>query len=214
MFNPLLQAPAPFDYSWLMDQLKDYKVPRAKVTALLRAGDMIRIKKGLYVPGESYGKGYSRNVLANLIYGPSYVSRESALAFYGLIPERVTAVTSVTMKRNKRFQTPLGLFDYAYLTPHKYAVGITREGQNPHEAFLIATPEKALCDSLAREKDLRTAREVEFFLAEGLRLETGSLANLDIVMLDEIAAAYRNQAVNGLLKLVLQIQKEALRTKP
>jgi len=62
-----------FDYQVLMDCLKDYAHPRDKVSDLLRKGHITRIKKGLYVFGEEYSQGsVSREVLANLIYGPSY----------------------------------------------------------------------------------------------------------------------------------------------
>ena len=73
------------DYTFIMDCLKDYSSPRAKLTALLKKGDLIRVKKGLYIFGSDYRKGpYSPEIMANKIYGPSYVSQEYALAYYGL----------------------------------------------------------------------------------------------------------------------------------
>ncbi|MBW1967626.1 MAG: hypothetical protein JRI48_09680 [Deltaproteobacteria bacterium] len=86
-----------FDYQTLLCILSGYARPRDKITDLLRKGDIIRVKKGLYIFGEGHRKApYSREVLANLMYGPSYVSLEYALQYYGLIPERVEALTSVT----------------------------------------------------------------------------------------------------------------------
>jgi predicted transcriptional regulator of viral defense system len=100
-----------FDYQVLMDVLRDYEHPRDKITAMLRQGVIIRVKKGIYVFGEKYSRGpFSREVLANMIYGPSYVSLDYALHYHGLIPERVEAVTSVTSGRGRRFSTPVGLF--------------------------------------------------------------------------------------------------------
>ena len=94
-----------FDYQFLTSKLQGYRYPRNVIHRLLKTGKIIRIKKGLYVFGESYRRGpVSRTLLANLIYGPSYVSREYALGFYGLIPERVEEVTSMTTKKNKEFE--------------------------------------------------------------------------------------------------------------
>ena len=82
-----------FDYQALMAALPEYANPRDKVTVLLRRGDIIRVKKGFYVFGDELRRRpYSRELLANLIYGPSFVSLDSALSFHGLIPERVEVV--------------------------------------------------------------------------------------------------------------------------
>jgi predicted transcriptional regulator of viral defense system len=79
----------------------------------MRKGVVVRVKKGLYIFGDEYRiRPFSRESLANLIYGPSIISLESALSFHGLIPERVATVTSVTPKRSKRFTTPVGCFVY------------------------------------------------------------------------------------------------------
>ena len=79
-----------FDYSALMSTLSGYANPRDKVTSLLRRGVIVRVKKGLHVFGDAdRRRPYSRELLANLIYGPSFVSLDYALAFHGLIPERV-----------------------------------------------------------------------------------------------------------------------------
>ena len=96
-----------FDYQALMGALADYARPRDKVTDLLAKGIIVRVKKGLYIFGEKWRrKPFSREILANLLYGPSCVSLDYALHYHGLIPERVEAVTSVTTKRGARFNTP------------------------------------------------------------------------------------------------------------
>src|SRR5436190_9717139 len=83
------------DYTFLISVLSNYASPRDKITAWLKSGDLIRVKKGLYVFGKDVAlTPFSHEVLANLIYGPSAISLSYALAFYGLIPERVTTVTS------------------------------------------------------------------------------------------------------------------------
>jgi hypothetical protein len=102
-----------FDYQTLMVSLRDYARPRDKISDLLRKGFILRVKKGLYVFGDEYRRRpFSREILANLIYGPSYVSLDFALQHHGLIPERVEALTSVTTGRSRSFFTPVGLFTY------------------------------------------------------------------------------------------------------
>lgn len=76
-----------FDYQALLQALKDYAYPRDKITDLLAKGVIVRVKKGLYVFGDAYRtRPYSREILANLIYGPSCVSLEYALHYHGLTP--------------------------------------------------------------------------------------------------------------------------------
>src|SRR5512136_2109085 len=91
-----------FDYQTLTEAMKNLSSPRDKITDMLRQRAIVRIKKGLYVFGNGYRRyPYSKELLANLVYGPSYVSLDYALAYHGLIPERVEALTSVTPNRSR-----------------------------------------------------------------------------------------------------------------
>src|SRR5665648_710566 len=107
MINASLRHRIPheeFDYQVLLDALSGYSRPRAKITVLLRNGVIVRIKKGLYVFGkEERRKPLCPELLANLVYGPSCVSLEYALAWHALIPERVETVTSVTCGRSRAY---------------------------------------------------------------------------------------------------------------
>ena len=110
-----------FDYQALTEALSRYRKPRDKLTKLLGSGAVVRIKKGLYCFSEDFRKEpISREYLANLIYGPSYVSLDYALSYHGLIPERVDVVTSVTMRRSRGFNTPFGMFSYRMVTDKRF----------------------------------------------------------------------------------------------
>ena len=86
------------------------------------------MKKGLYIFGEEYRrKPYSREILANLIYGPSYISLDYALQHYGLIPERVEAITSVARGRSRKFSTPIGLFTYRMIPLNAFRIGMKQQ---------------------------------------------------------------------------------------
>ncbi|MFA6916770.1 MAG: hypothetical protein WC222_10275 [Parachlamydiales bacterium] len=195
-----------FDYEGLMQTLRSYKKPRDAVTRFLRDGSIIRVKKGLYVFGENYRRGViCKESIANLIYGPSYISLEYALSYYGLIPERVEQITSMTPLRSKTFQTPVGVFTYVHLLPRKVAVGVTVVEADSQHQFLIATPEKALADRISFHKNLTSTRDVYSFVCEGLRIEEDMLAKLQIPLLKKIEEIYQNPAVTHLIQLVKEL---------
>ena len=179
------------DYTFVMDCLKDYKSPRAKLTTLLQKGDLIRVKKGLYLFGPDYRKGpYSPEILANKIYGPSYISREYALAYYGLIPEYVAEVTSISTKRARNFDTPIGRFSYAPLPPKLYQVNFNLVSVRNNETALLATAEKALADLLYFHDDHpETLNELVDLLFDDLRLDTALVSRMRIGMFNEILKA-------------------------
>src|SRR5439155_24771651 len=102
-----------FDHSLLASALSSYSGVRQKINELLKSGTIVRVKKGLYVFGPEVRQNpICKETLANLIYGPSCISLEYALSHHGLIPERVETITSVTPKKNKEFNTPIGRFTY------------------------------------------------------------------------------------------------------
>jgi len=199
-----------FDYQALMGALAGYARPRDKVTDLLAKGVIIRVKKGLYIFGEKWRrKPFSREVLANLLYGPSCVSLDYALHYHGLTPERVEAVTSVTLKRGWRFTTPVGLFLYSNVPEAGFAVGLGRVELEDGRAFLIAAPEKALADKLrqGRGLGLRTQKECLAYLVEDLRIEEAALRELDAGLLDELSQTYGSSRVALLAGLVRRLAR-------
>jgi len=204
-----LVAGEELDYTLLVSALSGYKRPRDKITSLLRKGVLVRIKKGLYVFGPEFARRpYSRGILANLIFGPSCVSLQYALARHGLIPEHAASVTSVTPKRDKLFDTPAGRFTYRYLRPDRYAVGVDRETVAEESSFLIATPEKALADLLllsAPDHRPETLGELLRYLLDDLRCDEESLADLNSGQLEEIAEVYRNRKTDLLVRAIEEI---------
>jgi hypothetical protein len=199
-----------FDYQVLLDALPNYAQPRKKINDLLSKGVIVRVKKGLYVFGDDYrNRPYSREILANLIYGPSCVSLEYALHHYGLIPERVEVVTSVTTKRPKEFQTPVGLFQYRNVPEAGFHVGLQRVELNDGRAYLMASPEKALADKFRNDRGLhiRTRKGCLDYLENSLRIEPSDLATLDVALLGKIATAYESKRIHLLVDLVKYLQK-------
>ncbi len=196
-----------FDYQALLDGLREYDRPRDKITALLRKGEIIRVKKGIYVFGERYRRRpFSREVLANMVYGPSYISLETALHHHGLIPEGVEAMTSVTDGRERRFFTPLGLFTYRRIPARAYPIGIDQV-EIGGGAFLMATPEKALADKIQAERGLalRNREEMRAYLCENLRIDPDALGRLNAKTISLIADRYRSRKLRLLSGLIAKL---------
>jgi hypothetical protein len=196
-----------FDYQTLSYCLKDYDRPRDKIRSLLRKNAIIRVKKGLYVFGPDYSRGpFSRELLANLIYGPSYVSLDYALSYYGLIPERVETLTSVTCGKNRAFLTPVGRFTYWSIPLHSYHVGMDIIQLDERRSFLMAIPEKALADKICHNRgaDVRKPDEFEDYLLEHLRIDPGELRRLDPKRLEGIARHSGSRKIQLLTAVVSQ----------
>lgn len=182
-----------FDYIALMSELSSYSNPRNKITQLLRDGTIIRIKKGLYVFGEAERRRpFSRELLANLIYGPSFISLDFALFRSGLIPERPSVITSVTPKRSKQFETPVGRFSYRQTPIMSFEIGMTRNEQDD-VAYLIAGPERALSDKLreVRGHRVRTQHELGSLLFEDLRIEPSEFSKMDPEIIEAVGKGIR-----------------------
>jgi len=181
----------------LQNDLRAYASPRAKITQLIKAGSIIQIRRGLYTD-ES---GISPYVLAPLIYGPSYISFQTALAFYGLIPEQVYLVMSAAFRKNKNkyFETPFGPYRYFYLPEQVYPYGITlcREGTY---RYLVAGREKALCDAVYKVRDIRTVSDIDDLLIDDWRMERDDLRSLDGDFIRWLAPRYRKQSLAALAR--------------
>ena len=202
--NPYPDLLPEMDYRYLVDHFGNHHHPRREIGKLLRQGRIIRVKKGLYVVAATAASSrpYSKEIMANLIYGPSYISLEYALSWYGWIPERVEQVASMTPKRNKHFHTPIGDFVYHYLAREKYTIGISQVTVRDTHTALMATPEKALSDLLARQALLTSLKELESHLFENLRISEECLLTCRKTHLHDIAQVYRHPNINRLYQWV------------
>lgn len=194
----LVQLPAEFDYNLLLHALRDYRKPRDKIRGLIKNKDIIRVKKGLYVLGSAYNKPYNKFVLANLIYGPSYITGQTALSFWNMIPERVERIISMTAKRKKQFETPVGRFSYWYCPKTAFNIGVKLEESGDQKPFFIASPEKALCDMVAGKTHITTTMQMKEFL-ELMRLDFSFYKNVDFSLLEKINAGYQRPGLRLLL---------------
>ncbi len=181
-----------FDYQVLMHHLREYKKPRDKISLLLKNKSIIRIRKGIYIFGSHHQKkAISLEILANLVYSPSYISLEYALSKYGLIPERVMTITSICLNRSKTFQTPLTTFSYSRRPPSVYSLGLISIELPQEGSYLMASPEKALVDFISQVKDISIVSEMKEHLYENLRMEPSDLRKLNKNTIIKILKAYQ-----------------------
>jgi len=174
----------------LMNELKEYVNPTAKIQRLVAKGELVPLVRGLYET-DAHIAGYN---LAPIIYGPSYLSFEFALAYYSLIPEAVYNFTSATFekKKAKQYATPFGTFTYRDVPSEAYPVGIVRHVENGY-GFQIASPEKAICDELYIVSPLKNRGELEHLLFEDLRIDKEEFLRLNMADLLETAKYYHTQ---------------------
>jgi len=196
-----------FDYTQLMSVLSQYRKPRDTVTSLLKRGHIIRLRKGLYAFGPVWRRTpLVPEPLANLIYGPSAISLDYSLSWYGLIPERVTLITSITTGRSRMFLTPAGNFSYTQLSAKRFSTGLTLQSSSAGN-FLMAEPLKALADKVWTDSRFRPTSPVSYedYLFGDLRIEDDALAPL--IKKEEIMAirqAYSTRKILWLTEYLLK----------
>ncbi|KAF0156976.1 MAG: hypothetical protein FD159_1624 [Syntrophaceae bacterium] len=188
------------DHLTLMHELQDYASPKARLTRMIKSGDVIQVRRGIFLDAHEK-TSYSLKSLAAVIYGPSYISFEYALAHYGLIPERVQAVTSAAYHKNKnrRFSTSVGDFYYYYLPTAVFPYGVMLGSEND-QSYLIATPEKALCDTLYKTRGIGSLKAIQALLFEDWRMEREAVLSLDREGLIFLAPLYKKKIFRLLLK--------------
>jgi predicted transcriptional regulator of viral defense system len=196
----------PFNYRVLQSMLSDYKSPRNKIANLEKEGKIIRLKKGMYVVSPNISKKLlSSELIANHLYGPSYVSLESALRYYGLIPEQVFTTRSITINRSKTFENSIGNFEYISVKKDYYSIGIKQQTDENNYTFLIATPEKALCDMIVTTPNLRiqSVKALREYIEEDLRIEFSALNNMNLsIIKDCMNVAKKKEALSLLFKIL------------
>ncbi len=197
----------PIDYASLQTTFPSLKAFKDKVSDLERKGTIIRLKRGLYVVSPAVsGKELSVELIANHLYGPSYVSMESALRFYGLIPERVYNTSSMTIKRSRTLTNSFGQFNYIYCPSTYYSIGLNQVIHDEY-AFMIASPEKALCDLIAYTPKLRirSMKSLEMYLEEDLRFDMDEFHKMKVSVFEQCAEVSKKKTeINHIIKLLNQ----------
>ena len=187
------------------DYLKEYSNKNCKINRDVKAGKLHKIITGLYETDPNTPE----YLLAGCIYGPSYISFEYALAYYGLIPERVTAVTCATCnkKKKKQYITDFGVFTYRDIPQSVYSDEILIKVEGNY-SYIIATPEKALCDKLYTLKPLKNYNNLKIMLFSDLRIDEEEFSKLNGEIITQLSKFYHSTNVTLLAKYIQKTRKE------
>ena len=177
-----------------------------KIRSLEKAGAIIRLKRGLYVVNPQVSDvPISTELIANHLYGPSYMSMLSALRYYGLIPEAVQEMQSLTVKHSRTFENRFGVFRYYNCSADYFSIGLTQ--QKARDAyFVLASPEKALCDLIVHTSglNLRYRKECLGFLEQDLRLDMEAFGEMNPDIFRQCAAAGKKTNTLNLIAKILE----------
>ena len=178
-------------YAWKPDFDRNNFVRWAK------KGLLLRLRKGYYTFPEFKSKPDFTLFFANRIYRPSYISLHTALAFYGIIPEAVVQITSVTSLKTASFQNEFGNYEYKSVREELmfgYDIKPIANGQS----LQLARPEKALLDLLYLYPFYNTEQEME-----DLRLDEDFLLDeLDLQLMEDYLLKFKNKALEKRVKLL------------
>jgi len=171
------------------------------VKRALKAGELIRIRRGLYLIKSKIKLSLPDEFeLALIIYGPSFVSFESALSYHGWIPESVYTITCASAKRAKEFKTPVGVFSYKRVPEENFYMGVERI-ETQESVIFIAQPWRALADFIyTRKKNWKNLEQLE----NDLRIDKKTLIESDKEFLKLLTEKYPSHKVRQILKKFLK----------
>jgi len=180
-------------YAWQPD------FDRNNLTRWTKKGYLIRLRQGYFAFSEYKNKPDYSLYFANRIYRPSYISLHTALAFYGMIPEAVVQITSVTSLKTASFINDFG--DYSYNNiKESQMFGYTLKSMADNRTIQFATPEKALLDLLYLYPFYNSEKELE-----ELRLDENYLLDdLNKVLLLNYCAKFKSKALDHRVKLLFK----------
>ena len=168
----------------------------------IKRGLLVRLRQGFYTFPEYISKPDFSLYFANRIYRPSYVSLHTALAFYGIIPEAVVQITSVTSLKTANFNNSFGEFSYKSVT-EELMFGYDMKPLADGRTLLLAKPEKAILDLLYLYTFYNTIDDLE-----ELRLDEDFMQDeLDWELMQTYSMQFKNKVLEKKVKLLSSIYK-------
>lgn len=199
LLNRLIRWPKSYltrtELAWLISRTPD--ASDAIIRRAIKAGYLQRLCRGLYLlTSKVRAEKPDAREIAQLIYGPSYISFESALSWHSWIPEGVRVVTSATVKRKKEIVTPIGVFAYERILKPAFSIGV-RYVQTDNGSFLMAEGWKALADLIY----VRRYNWPDIYhVSEDLRIEPQDFTGSDLNLLKELVDQYPSRRTRNCLK--------------
>ena len=171
----------------LISELSGYVNPKAKIGRMVEKGELFPIIRGYYEDDPKTSPHY----LAGVIYGPSYISFEYALNYYKMIPEKKCPVTSAALgkRKEKCHETMFGTFTYRDIPVKAFSSELALHNENGY-SFIIASPDKALCDTLYNSSPAANMKEFKTLLFDEIGIGKRKIFRLDHVILNQLADLY------------------------
>ena len=175
----------------LLSELKDYQNPYDHIRLLVKNGMLFKLRRGLY----ETDRNANLFSISSVLYSPSYISFETALSFYDLIPEKTVEITaaSINARKRKEYINAFGRFSYQDVPSNVFSLGL-RLIENSDCSYIMATKEKALCDLLSKIKDVGE-KEFPTLLFDDLRLDSTAISQFKRSLVESIAKAYNRPNV-------------------
>lgn len=185
--------------SILRNQYSTYLNPLDKIKRDTQNGVIFRLTRGVYETDRNIDPCF----LASSILSPSYLSFDWALSYYGLIPEKVVAITSASLniRKNKTFINVFGRFEYSDIPSIVFSEGLTYL-ENGDYIVKIATKEKAICDSLSKWRVVKNISELKELLFIDKRIDEEKFSKSDFGLMSRLASLYHKTNLDLLIKLI------------
>lgn len=186
-----------------------YKRINDKIVQLKNKGVLTPLKSGYYIYNPLHNNVLvSKEIIANILLGPSYISLDYALWFHGLIPESVHEITSITTKRSKSFENVFGVFSYRQIKKELFNIGLEIKNSKSSN-FIIASKEKALCDKVyfTKDIDLRSQKAIKEFLQDDLRIDMDELEICSMDIFEKYLEISKSKKIEVLTKVMQGLQR-------
>ena len=173
-----------------------------KISSEVKKNNLIKLKRGLY----ETDKDADPYTIANALLSPSYISFETALSYYGMIPERVYSIKSASFKKNKKkeYKNNFGLYLYQDINSNAYPYDIN-EIEMDGTKVLIASKEKALLDLLSVISPRNNKAELLNLLFEDLRIDEELFDELDKNKIINLCDLYSSRTLHILKRYMEEI---------
>ena len=183
----------------LKEKYNNYSNILTKINREVKKGTLYPLVKGVYETNPHI-EGIK---LAQFIYGPSYISFDYALSYYGIIPETAYNYTCATFnkRKTKTYTNHFGTYIYCDVPKRVFSLGIEIKIDGDY-SYQIATPEKALCDKLYITKPVRNMSEFKILLFQDLRIDELEFNKLNKDELIELALLYNSTNLKFLVKYI------------
>lgn len=181
----------------LIYEYRNYSNIYNKIAYEEKNNNLIKLKRGLY----ETNKNADPLTIANVLLSPSYISFETALSYYGMIPERVYAIKSATFKKNrkKEYKNNFGLFLYQDVNLNAYPYDINQI-EIDGVKVMMASKEKALLDLLSVISPRNNKKELTDLLFDDLRIDEVLFDELDKDKIIKLCELYSSKTLKILKK--------------